>query len=486
MDPRIHDVLTRAARLDPAATAATLGTEEWSFGELDEESNRAAHRLAALGVGPGDRVVWWGPTGGWALVARYGASKAGAAFAPLNPAFTDSELEAALDYLRPSAVLADRERAERASALGAPRVQCCEPGWLDGAAAMAPPRLGSADDPSTVYMTSGSTGAPKAVIVSHRAEWLRAVMKDAVAGPAAGGGQVVMFGLFHMAGWWMIEQSWTSDRAAHLVARADASELLDAVERHRATTLYCIPAVWQRILEHGGDADTSSLREVLTGTSYVDPSFLRELKERFPGTWTSVAYGSTEICRGAVLFDHELERKPGSVGRPHATVEAGITEEGELLLRGPTMFSGYLDRPEETAAAIDAGGWYHTGDLVTRDEEGYLHVVGRRSEQIRSGGEWISPVEVETVLRTHPAVEEVAVFGVTDPAWGEVVCAAVVVRSGHELPTVEELRRHAAGELVPAKHPRQVIEVDQLPLTPSTGQVRRAALRDRYDRLARG
>ncbi len=249
-----------------------------------------------------------------------------------------------------------------------------------------------------------------------------------------------MFGLFHMAGWYFLEHAWAVNRPVHLVHRADAGELLSAVERWRASTLYAIPAVWERILADGAAYDASSLREVLTGTSRVDLDLVGALKARFPGTWTSVAYGSTEIGRGAVLTDADLYLKPLSVGLPPPAVEARIDADDELLQRGPTMFSGYLDRPDATADAIDADGWYHTGDLATGDADGYLTITGRRSEGIRSGGEWIAPVEVEAAVLTHPAVAEVGVVGLPDPRWGELVCAAIVARPGATVPTVEELR----------------------------------------------
>jgi fatty-acyl-CoA synthase len=243
--------------------------------------------------------------------------------------------------------------------------------------------------------------------------------------------------------------------------------------------MYGIPAVWQRVLDDGAPYDASSLREVLTGTSRVDLGLVDALKARFPGSWTSVAYGSTEIGRGAVLADADLYTKPESVGLPPPTVEAQIDAEGELLLRGPTMFSGYLDRPDATAAAIDADGWFHSGDLATQDADGYVTITGRRSEGIRSGGEWIAPVEVEAAILTHPAVAEAGVVGLPNDRWGELVCAAVVVRPGATAPTVEELRAHLTSRLASHKHPRVIVAVDELPHTDATGQIRRAALRDR-------
>jgi fatty-acyl-CoA synthase len=178
------------------------------------------------------------------------------------------------------------------------------------------------------------------------------------------------------------------------------------------------------------------------------------------------------------LLDPDLYDHPGSVGQPPPMVTATLSDDGELWLRGPTMFSGYLDRPDATAEAIDDEGWFHTGDLATRDADGYFTITGRRSESIRSGGEWVTPIEVETLIRTHRAVEDVAVVGLPDDRWGELVCAAVVVRGGATLPTVEELRAHLGGALIAAKQPRVVVQVDALPRTDATGQVRRRRLRD--------
>lgn len=481
MDVRIHDVLARGARVHPSSVAATLGDDARTFGALDRGANRVAHRLAGEGVAPLDRVVWWGPPTLDAFEVGYGISKLGATLVPLNPHFTEPEAATALETLRPRLVVVhpDVEAIARASAgpLGLPVVSSA-PGWLDGAADGSPPRVGTSEDTCAIFLTSGSTGVPKGAKLSHRAAWLRALQRDTDGGAVGVGGAGLMFGQFHMAGWATVEAAWARDRPVHLVHRADPHELLAAVARWRITTLYCIPGVWQRILDDDGDYDTSSLREVLTGTSLVTLDLVDALKARFPGTWTSIAYGSTEIGRGAVLLDRDLHERPGSVGLPPPMVAADIDAAGELLLRGPTMFSGYLDRPEATAEAIDADGWFHTGDLATRDDGGFLTITGRRSESIRSGGEWVAPVEVESAILTHPAVAEVGVVGLPDPRWGEVVCAAIVVRPGATPPTVEELRAHVATTLIGPKQPRVVVEVTELPRTDATRQIRRARLRD--------
>jgi fatty-acyl-CoA synthase len=485
MDVRIHDLLTRLARVSPHRVGATLGDDVRTFAQLDAGANRAAHRLVAEGVAPRDRVVWWGPTVLDALELGYGISKTGATLAPVNPNFSEHEAVDALQTLSPRLVVVHPDFEDIARAVSEPLalpVMVTTAGWHASASTSAPPRVGTSEDISNIFLTSGSTGVSKGAMVSHRAAWLRAIEHDVESGATGRRGYVVMFGLFHMAGWSSIETSWASDRPIHLTTRAEPHELLGVVERHGASTLYCIPAVWQRIVDetpHGDDGhDTSGLVEALTGTSLVTLDLIDAIKARFPGSWTSIAYGSTEIGRGATLLDPDLHTHPGSVGQPPPMVVADLSVDGELLLRGPTMFSGYLDRPDATAEAIDDDGWFHTGDLATRDADGYFTITGRRSESIRSGGEWVVPIEVETAVRSHPAVHEVAVVGLPDDRWGELVCAAIVVRPGATLPTVDELRAHLGAALISAKQPRVVVQVDVLPRTDATGQIRRRRLRD--------
>ena len=151
-------------------------------------------------------------------------------------------------------------------------------------------------------------------------------------------------------------------------------------------------------------------------------------------------------------------------------------DDGELLLATDRVMSGYFELPDETAEVLQ-DGWYRTGDLAEMDDEGYLSIVGRRKEVIRTGGETVAPAEVEALLVTHPRVREAAVIGLPDAQWGELVCAVVVVRDGADPPSVADLRDHIGDRLAPFKHPRRVVAVDRLPRTSATGQIQRARLR---------
>lgn len=482
----VHEVLAAASGAAPGRVAATLEHRSMTFAEMQARANRLANALWGWGVRRHDRVAYWADLELEASPLQFGIGRIGAAFAPFNPAYSDEEARAALEYLGPRVLLSDGAHAERGEALcrelGTPhlrvrggRGECLE----DLAASSSPESVGAAppqeDDVFTIFLTSGSTGTPKGVMISQRATWLRAHAGATGNVTTGGAGQLVMFPLFHMAGWNFAYYAWSAHQAAHFVARADGEQLLREVERRRPAQLYCIPGVWRRVLDEKGDYDTSSLEWALIGTSRVEPELLAEIKDRFSGTRTTVNYGSTEAGRAVSLGDADLFSKPYSVGLPVPGFRARVGDDGELHLRSDTLMTGYYNLPEETALALE-DGWYRTGDLVEVDHDGYLFVVGRKKEMIRTGGEWVAPVEIEAALGDYPGLREVAVFGATDAHWGEVVCAALVLSDGAAPPSVEDLRRHLEGRLAAFKHPRRLVVVDRLPRTPATGQVQRARL----------
>jgi fatty-acyl-CoA synthase len=488
-----NDVLACAAGTAPARLAATLGEDQLSFGEVEGLANRYANTLDALGACRGERAAWWSETTLEGVGLYFAISRLGLAFVPLNPAYSDDEAAVVLAYLRPQLLIVDPGHAARAEQLVAGTetilitvgAQGTQPG-LDLseralAASTAAPSLALPDEDAvcTIFLTSGSTGQPKGVMVSQRATWLRTHAGAAAHSTTGGAGEVVMFPLFHMAGWNFAMMAWSARHAAHLVRRADAEQLLGAVGRWAPSTIYCIPAVWRRILESDLDVDTRSVEWALTGTSQVTQELLAGIKERFPAARTTVNYGSTETARAVGLRDPDLFTHPGSVGHPIPGVQAKVADDGELLITSDRLMSGYFELPAETTQALQ-GGWYHTGDLAEQDDEGYLYIVGRKKEVIRTGGETVAPVEVEGVLAGYPGLAELAIVGIPDPQWGEVVTAVVVLNEGVTVPSVEELRSHIGGRLAAYKHPRRVVEVEVLPRTSATGQVQRAKLAQQF------
>jgi acyl-CoA synthetase (AMP-forming)/AMP-acid ligase II len=262
-------------------------------------------------------------------------------------------------------------------------------------------------------------------------------------------------------------------------ASADPATLLETAQRHRAGRLYAIPAVWSRILDHGVDGyDLSSLHEADTGTSATPPELIAAIQRALPHTITRIFYGSTEAGPATILGTDDLARKPGGVGRAQPGCEVRLSERGEVCVRNPFLMDAYFDNPDATAEALQ-DGWYHTGDLGAFDDEGYLAIVGRARDVIRSGGETIAPVEIEQVLAAHPAFAEVAVVGVPDVQWGEIVTACVVIAPGESAPDVDGLRAWCGDRLASFKHPRRVVVVEALPRTPATGQVQRTLIVER-------
>ena len=474
----IGNVLRHAARYTPRRVAATLGDDVINFGELDDQANRVAHTLAGMGVGRGERVAWWGDTSLDALPIFFALARLGAVFAPVNARLGPEEAAEVIGYARPRLVVVDDEHA--------PLVQEIDDAVLSHAHladAATHASIGEIEtdalgerDPHVIFFTSGSTGRPKGVVLSHRASCLRSFPPLAA---DSDGGTVCMFPLFHMAGWSLALGCWQSRRPIHFVRTPDAETLLGTVERRDATRVYLIPAVWARVLEHGIKAyDVSSLAEADTGTSATPPELIRAVRDALPHTVTRVFYGSTEAGPGTVLAHADLERKPGSVGLPQPGVDVRL-EDGEVCIKSELLMDGYFDQPEATAEAL-RDGWYHTGDLGSFDDEGYLSIVGRARDVIRTGGETVAPGEVEAVLATHPGVREVAVVGVPDTDWGEVVCAVVVPEDGwRDQLDLDALRAHTGGELASYKQPRRLEVVAELPRTPATGQVQRPLLVER-------
>jgi fatty-acyl-CoA synthase len=481
----IGDLIRRNARAVPGRTAASLAGRLLSHAELDAAANRVGWALRGLGVGCGDRLVAWADSSLEQLALFAGAAKLGAVFAPIDARLGAKEAALVASIARPRLLVTDAPHLEVsrgvAEELG---IDVALLGRIDGernASALLHPRRRADDvvapelregDPHVMFFTSGSTGRPKGVVLSHRANYLRSfqgVFRDL---PEL---SVCMFPLFHMAGFTLALSAWQTRGEIALVPDASAEAILEAVERRRANRLYCIPSIWQRILcANPARWDTSSLREIDTGTSAVPIEMIRALKQAFPGSTTRVYYGSTECGSAAALPDADVLRKPGSVGPPSPGVDLRLSESGEILVRSAYLMDGYFEDPAATGAAL-RDGWFHTGDLGDLDDEGYLQVVGRIKEVIRTGGESVAPAEVEAILATHPSIAEVAVVGIPDPQWGEIVCAVVVPAAG-TMPTLPDLQKHCERQIAGFKKPRRLELAQALPRTPATGQVQRTLL----------
>jgi acyl-CoA synthetase (AMP-forming)/AMP-acid ligase II len=490
MPLRIGDLVARNGAQVPGAPAASLGERVMTHGELNAHANRLARTLRRHGIGHGDRVLSWAGTDLEVMPLFAALAKLGAVFAPLNARHGIDEATPVARLARARLLICDAEHAEAAGALreraGIEAIGCLSRGAAPGMLDLSRAALDADDsdvdepalretDPHVIFFTSGSTGAPKGVVLSHRANHLRTFQGVFLTEPER---SVCMFPLFHMAGFTLALAAWQTRGEIALVESATAEEVLGAVQARRANRLYCIPAVWTRILETDPAAfDTSSLRLLDTGTSATPIELLQRIAARFPQAALRIFYGSTETGSVAVLGETEWRDKPGRVGLPSPGVDLRLGEGGEICVRSPYLMDGYFDAPEQTAEAL-RDGWLHTGDIGHLDEGGHLSIVGRLQELIRTGGESVAPAEVERALASHPSVGEVAVVGLPDPSWGEIVCAAVVPADG-SAPSLSELQAHCDASLASFKKPRRLALVSELPRTAATGQVQRPLLVER-------
>jgi acyl-CoA synthetase (AMP-forming)/AMP-acid ligase II len=483
MDLLIGDVFRAGARAVPNLVAAALGERRLTYADVDRLANQHAHVLADLGVGHRDRAVLWSYTSLDAVPFFAGVAKIGAAFAPANALLGVDEATEMIGLARPSVLVVDEAHRETGAEVGARlNVPVLELGHIVDESTPATD-IGCADlretDTHVLFFTSGSTGRSKGVMLSHRVNYLRTHPGAQIEPRRA---MVCMYPLFHMGAWTIALQAWQNQTTLAIVPQADAHLICAAVEEWQATHLNAIPAVWRRILDHletdeGRRHDLSSLRVVDSGTSSTPPELLKAIAAAAPNAVRRVFYGSTESGAVTLLRHEEMDRRPGSCGVPQHSGEVRTDPTtGELLVRGPLLFDAYYDDPAATAAAFTPDGWFRTGDVAVSDDEGYLSIIGRVKDVIRTGGESVAPSEVEAALADHPALVDVAVVGIPDPHWGEVVCVAVVIAPDAPAPSLDDLVAHCQARLAKYKRPRRLEVVDVVPRTPATLQVQRRLL----------
>jgi fatty-acyl-CoA synthase len=459
----VGDIIDAAAARSPGSIAVAHDGRELTFAEVAEAADRLAGVLLRRGLGRGDRVMWWGYNTVDAVALFFATAHIGVVLVPLNPSFGSEEAKPLFELADAALVIADDQHPGD--------VTLAE--LLSERPASVPdrPELDE-DDAHMIFFTSGTTGRSKGVVLSHRTEVIRSMLGGMSTWPR--GATICMFPQFHMAGWASTLEAWISGETVAYVDGGNTEQILGAVDRYRGFRLYCIPAVWRRVLDMDRSSwDLSCVGQADTGTSATTPALLREIRETFPWTTTTITYGSTEAGLVSRMGPEDVLRKDGSVGPPAPTVFVRL-DEGELVVRSGHLASGYFRNQEATDEAF-SDGWFSTGELAEQDDEGFLYIVGRTKEIIRTGGEWVAPVEVDAVLLAHPAVLDVAVAGVPDEHWGEVVTAFVVVKPGQSV-AVEDLRKFCEGKLTAYKHPRRVILIDVVPRTGTTGQIQRRAL----------
>jgi fatty-acyl-CoA synthase len=469
----IGSLFRGAARAVPERPAAALGEQQLTFGEIDTRADQLAHTLTARGLRRGDRVLCWTGTTLDVIPLFAALARMGAVYCPLPGTLGIEESLGIVEVADPAMLVMDAEHAVGLQ-INRPGLAVATLQELDAEARLRPrdpfPDAAEESDPHVLFFTSGSTGRPKGVILSHRVNYLRSHPGSQ---EEPRGAMVCVYPLFHMGAWTISLQQWQARDLVSYVPKPDGPAIVAAVERHQASRLNAMPVLWRRILDTLAGGQLPSLRFADSGTSATPPDLLAAIARACPHAFLRVFYGSTEAGNVASLTGDDVHTRPGSCGVPSQSTEIRIDDEtGELCVRGPLLFDGYFGDSGASQAAL-RDGWYHTGDAAKVDEDGYLSIVGRLHDVIRTGGESVVPTEVEAALAGLPGAVEVAIVGLPDDAWGEIVCAVVVADPQASPPTLETVRALCAARLASYKHPRRLEVVETLPRTPATGQLQR-------------
>lgn len=499
--------LARCAAQIPAQRAIRCGTAVRTYAELEHDARALALLLAAGGIRPGDRVALLARNGLPFVVVVHALMKLGAILVPLNARLTAAEIAWQIGDAGPALLLADAHHAEMAQAIEQlhPDLSCAPideagriplaspPGHafgrshIDASQAQDTPLHETIDlgEPQAIIYTSGTTGRPKGAIITYGMQWWSAMGSMLNLEHRAGDSWLALLPFFHIGGLAILLRAVIAGTNIIVHDRFDPAAANGAI-RHEGVTLVSVVAVMlQRMLDDLDvtGQDLPGLRYALLGGGPAPRPLLEAAARRsIPVLQT---YGMTETCSQAVtLPPADALRKLGSAGLPLTPVQLQIWRdgvsavpgaEGEIMLRGPTITSGYWGQPDATAASFK-DGWFATGDIGRLDDEGYLTVLDRRADLIISGGENVYPAEIEAALLAHPAIADAGVRGIADLHWGQVPIAFVALRDGLSA-TPDELRTHLAARLAPYKLPRVIIFVAALPRN-AAGKLLRRELPD--------
>ena len=506
----VGELLRATAARVPGTSALVAGAPDpaerrrYTYGELLEQSERAARALLGR-FDPGERVAVWADNIPEWVVLEFAAALAGVAIVTVNPALRARELVYVLAQSRADGLflVPEYRGADLAGTLDAVRPELPRlrdvvsfADWEAFCASGAPAERLPAVDPGAaaqVQYTSGTTGRPKGAVLSHRGIVNNARLYIDRLGLAKGSVQISPMPLFHTAGCAMsVLGAVANEGTLVLPPFFDPALVLELIEDERADAVLGVPTMLLGILDHPRFAatDISSVRRVLTGGAIVTPALVQRAEAAFDAP-VSTVFAQTEASPVITQTapDDAPDLRATTLGRPLPQTEVKIVDAlsgapvehdvvGELCTRGYHVMKGYFDDREATAAAIDAEGWLHTGDLASMDALGYCRIGGRLKDMIIRGGENIYPREIEQVLFEHEDVADVAVVGVPDAIWGEQVAAFIRPAEGRT-PDPAQLFAYCRERLAPHKAPRHWKVVDAFPLTPS-GKVQKYLLRERF------
>jgi fatty-acyl-CoA synthase len=505
----LADLLHRSAKRHPDKTAIVCGDTQWSYAQFDAVCGRVAAGLAARGIAKGTRVAVLARNSHAFAALRFALARLGAVLVPINFMLKAEEAAYILRHAGAQMLATDSGLAELALSAAAQGTEVREFVWLPSeeasvpvagmltfdelAATPTPPpdvALEGGDLAQIVY-TSGTESSPKGAMLTHDAviwQYVSCVVDASIEGSDLA---LHALPLYHCAQLDVFLGPSIYVGAVNVItAKPTPDNLLPLIARHRISSFFAPPTVWIALLRSPlfEQTDLSSLRKGYYGASIMPVEVLRELAARLPQVRLWNLYGQTEIAPLATMLgpDDQL-RKPGSCGRAVLNVETRVVDDamndvapgavGEIVHRSPHLMLGYFHDDERTQAAFE-GGWFHSGDLATIDDEGFITVVDRKKDMIKTGGENVASREVEEAIYRLPQVSEVAVIGVAHPRWVEAVIAVIVPKSGQPL-SEDEVLAHCAQHLAGFKCPKAVVFVESLPKNPS-GKLLKRELRQAH------
>lgn len=492
-------ILAENARRRPGSTALVEGELRLTFAEVWRRALARAGALAGRGVRPGDRVALMAPNTAEFPVAYYAVAAAGGVVVPVHLLLSAGEVEHVLRDSGAALLLVHPAQAETgrvAAAATGVRVITLGEEFAQLAADAEP--LASyvtraADDPAVVFYTSGTTGVPKGAVLSHFNLVMNATVNafdanDIRADDIALGA----LPLFHAFGQTVsLNSTWRAGATLVLLPRFDAARAIELMVKEGVNTFHGVPTMFVALAAAAADAPAlPELRVCVSGGASLPVAVLERFEAAF-GARVYEGYGLSETSPTATVNQPVFGTRPGTIGHPLWGIDVEIAraeaedrvellpagELGEVVIRGHNVFSGYLGRPEATAEAV-VDGWFRTGDLGTKDEDGFLRIVDRKKDVIIRGGYNVYPREVEEVLMRHPGIAQVAVIGLPDELHGEEVCAVVVPAPG-AAPDAAAITEWSKEHLGRHKYPRRVEITDAMPLGPSMKVLKRE-LRAQY------
>jgi acyl-CoA synthetase (AMP-forming)/AMP-acid ligase II len=513
----IPNLARGAAARHGEAEAVVFEGESLSYGALWEAALAAGRAFMAAGIERGDRVAIWAPNLPEWVVALLGLQAAGAVLVPVNTRFKGAEAADLLGRSRARVLVtvqgflghdyvsmldgADLPSLETTVVLRGDGPQGCV-GWddflargarVDATAVLSRVDALGPDDPSDLLYTSGTTGHPKGVQCTH-GQTLRAYADWAdVVGLRAGDRYLLVNPMFHAFGYKAgIVAALLTGATLVPVPVFDVDRVLDLIPAERITMIPGPPTLYQSMLHHSrlASADLSSLRLAVTGAAVIPVDLVRRMRDDLGFDTVITGYGLTEACGIATMCRHDddLDTIASTSGRAIPGVEVRVVDDtgaevprgepGEVVVRGYNVMQGYVDEPAETAAAVDADGWLHTGDIGVMDHRGYLRVTDRKKDMFIVGGFNAYPAEIEQLLLHHPGITQAAVVGIPDERLGEVPVAFVVPASAGPRLVPDEVVAWARQAMANYKVPRRVVVVDGLPLNAS-GKILKYELREK-------